>query len=218
MLLKINNNDIIRLHGEPQLNNHVISLSFSHIDTVVGIHLRAFPNFFLSFLGKRFLCEFYKSFIEDSQGMGFVAQGDAGEILGVVVGPLNPNGYFKRLLKRRWWAFCVASVGAVIRKPATISRLYRALFYRGDAPAGSERALLSSIAVAPEFQGNGIGRLLVSRWVKEASLRGAKGCYLTTDAENNESVNSFYINLGWKVESSYKTHEGRLMNRFVYDL
>jgi GNAT superfamily N-acetyltransferase len=193
-------------------------LKSDRIEDVVSVHLKAFPGFFLSFLGKRFLSEFYKSFMEDSQGIGFVAQGDNEEILGVVVGALNPEGYFKRLLKRRWWEFGVASVNAILRKPSSIPRLVRAMFYRGDAPTGQKRALLSSIAVTPDAQGKGIGKLLVSRWVEEAVYRGSKGCYLTTDAENNELVKSFYESLGWKMGGSYVTPGGRRMNRYVFDL
>ena len=94
------------------MNIEITSLSSSHVNTVVEIHLRAFPNFFLSFLGPRFLREFYGSFLVDSQGVGFIALSSAGQILGVIVGPVDPRGYFKRLLKRRWWKFCVASIAA----------------------------------------------------------------------------------------------------------
>ena len=192
-------------------------LTNTHLDEVVTIHLKAFPGFFLSFLGPRFLKEFYNSFIEDSRGIGFVAQDPGGQILGVIVGPLEPHGYYKRLIKRRWWAFCIASVSAVVRKPASALRLFRALFYRGDAPSDKNRALLSSVCVHPKAQRLGIGKRLVDQWVNEASARGVSGCFLTTDANDNEAVNSFYQRTGWHLESTYLTPEGRRMNRYVYD-
>lgn len=185
---------------------------------IVKVHMKAFPSFFLTFLGPGFLKEFYKSFLYDSQGIGFVAiDKETEEILGAIVGPLNPKGYFKRLLKRKWFIFCIASVGAVFRKPAVIKRLFRAVFYRGDAPDGQERSLLSSIAVSPDAQGKGAGRALVKRWLEEIKSRKSSGAFLTTDAENNQTVNNFYQKLGWKLESSYSTPEGRRMNRYVYD-
>ena len=181
--------------------------------------MQAFPEFFLTFLGPKFLREFYNSFSYDPTGIGFVAEdAETGDTLGVIVGPLVADGYFKRLLKRRWWAFCLASVAAVLKRPITIKRLYRALFYRGEAPPGPQRALLSSVAVSPQVQGHGIGQALVKRWVEEVQRRGGSGCYLTTDADNNEKVNSFYQKLNWKIESTYKTSEGRVMNRYVLDL
>jgi len=179
--------------------------------------MAAFPTFFLSFLGHAFLREFYGSFLSDPVGLGFVALSDDGRVLGVVVGPLNPSGYFKRLLKRRWWAFCLASVFAVLRRPTVLPRLFRAVVYRGESPAGPVRALLSSIAVDPQVQGGGVGRLLVERWVAEVRAAGGTGCFLTTDADGNEAVNTFYRKLGWKLEGSYLTTEGRRMNRYVLD-
>ena len=98
-----------------------------------------------------------------------------------------------------------------------MARLVRALVYRGEAPAGPVRALLSSLAVSPAAQGQGIGRALVQRWLDEARLRGARGGFLTTDAENNDAVNRFYLSLGWKLEAAYTTREGRKMNRYEYD-
>ncbi len=189
-----------------------------HIPQVVGVHMRAFPNFFLTFLGPRFLKQFYASFVTDPMGMGFVATDAAsGKVLGVVAGPLNPNGYFKRLLKKRWWAFCLASASAVIRRPSAAKRLLRAVFYRGEAPEGPPRSLLSSIAVAPEAQGLGLGKALTQAWLSEVRSRGSAGAYLTTDAEDNESTNQFYRKTGWTLETTYKTPEGRAMNRYVRD-
>jgi len=187
-----------------------------HIHQAVQVHLAAFPNFFLSFLGPGFLKEFYNSFTVDSAGIGFVAQDpQTKEVYGVIVGPFNPAGYFKRLLKRRWWAFCMASLTAVLKKPSVISRLFRAVFYRGDAPRTESLSLLSSIAVSPDIQSKGLGRQLVDAFVNEVKKRGGKGVFLTTDAENNDKVNCFYQNRGFVLESSYVTPEGRKMNRYI---
>ena len=199
------------------MNIHVTSLSFSHVDTVVEIHLKAFPDFILSFLGPRFLREFYTSFLLDSQGMGYIASVPDGQILGVIVGPLDPRGYFKRLLKRRWWVFCLVSITAVLRRPSSVFRLFRAVFYSGESPSGPTRALLSSVAVDPDVQHAGVGKKLVQHWVEEARRRGASGCYLTTDADGNDKVNAFYQSLNWHIESTYTTPQGRRMNRYVYD-
>lgn len=192
-------------------------LAPEHVENVVRLHLDAFPSFFLCFLGPRFLREFYKSFLYDSQGLAFVAVENGGGILGVVVGPLDPGDYFRRLLKRRWWAFCLASLGYVMRRPSEAPRIFRAITYRGESPPGPIRALLSSIAVRPSAQGCGVGRMLTLRWIEEARRRGATGCYLTTDAEGNDRVNTFYGALDWKLEHTYTTPEGRRMNRYILD-
>ncbi len=192
-------------------------LEHQHLKQAVEVHLKAFPGFFLSFLGPRFLTEFYRSFIEDDAGIGFVALDTSSEnVVGVVVGPLIPAGYFKRLLKRKWWAFCLASMSAVLKKPSVIKRLFRAVFYRGDTPANVEGlALLSSIAVSPDVQAKGLGSSLVRAFMDQVKRRGGRGVFLTTDAEGNDKVNRFYEKIGFSLESSYATPEGRKMNRYV---
>jgi colanic acid biosynthesis glycosyl transferase WcaI len=197
----------------------IVKIEDRHLGQIVDVHVKAFPSFFLTFLGPGFLKEFYRSFIQDPAGIGFVAMdSNTYTVLGAIVGPFVPDGYFKRLLKKRWYAFCLASIAAVLKKPAIVKRLFRAVFYRGEAPSGPPRALLSSIAVSPQAQGQGVGQALVKRWVQEVERRGGTGCFLTTDAENNESVNRFYQRLGWKIESAHTTPEGRKMNRYILDL
>lgn len=197
---------------------HVEPLAPHHVDTVVAVHLRAFPGFFLTFLGPRFLREFYGSFLADPTGIAFVAVDDpTGDVLGSVVGPMVPAGYFKRLLKRRWWAFCLASAAAMLKRPSVVRRLFRAVFYRGESPPGGARALLSSISVAPEAQGRGVGRALVDAFVCEVRRRGGRGCFLTSDAQGNEAVNRFYAVCGWRLESTFTRPDGRTMNRYVLD-
>jgi colanic acid biosynthesis glycosyl transferase WcaI len=196
----------------------IIKIQDRHLDQIADVHMKAFPTFFLTFLGPGFLKEFYRSFIYDQAGIGFVAIDSVKQtVLGAVVGPFEPAGYFKRLLKKRWYAFCLASIAAVLKKPTIIKRLFRAVFYRGEAPSGLSRALLSSIAVSPQAQGQGVGQALMKKWAAEVEHRGGTGCFLTTDAENNESVNRFYQKLGWKIESTYPTPEGRTMNRYILD-
>jgi colanic acid biosynthesis glycosyl transferase WcaI len=196
----------------------ISSIKAEHVDQIVRVHMSAFPNFFLTFLGPRFLKEFYASFVLDPAGIGFVIQDvKTSQVCGVIVGPLNPEGYFKRLLKRRWWAFCYASLTAVLKKPSAVKRLYRAVFYRGDTPAQYRGlALLSSIAVSPDVQSTGLGRVLVNAFSKEVKHRGGKGVFLTTDAENNDKIKRFYASLGFTLESSFKTPEGRKMNRYIF--
>jgi dTDP-4-amino-4,6-dideoxygalactose transaminase/ribosomal protein S18 acetylase RimI-like enzyme len=197
----------------------VVQLRPDHVAGVVDVHMRAFEAFFLTFLGPKFLAEFYRSFTEDAAGVGVVAEErGTGRVLGAVVGPLVPGGYFKRLLKRRWWAFCMASARAVLRRPSVAGRLVRAVFYRGESPhEGPERALLSSICVDPAAQGGGVGRAMVEAWLGEVRRRGGPGAFLTTDAEGNEAVNAFYQRLGWRLESTFTRPEGRVMNRYVRD-
>jgi ribosomal protein S18 acetylase RimI-like enzyme len=194
-------------------------LSKEHVRGAVDLHMQAFPDFFLTFLGRPFLSQLYLSYCDNSTTVALVAVSKARhEILGTVVGPLQPARFYKRILLRRWWRFGLAAVGAVLRKPSIVPRLMRAVRYRGDAPAdGGERALLSSIAVSPAAQGAGVGGLLTKEFLGRVKAAGLPGAYLTTDAEDNDAVNAFYQRLGWKVEGAFTTPEKREMLHYTYD-
>jgi ribosomal protein S18 acetylase RimI-like enzyme len=188
------------------------------IRSAVDIHLRAFPSFFLSFLGPRFLVHLYESFLHDHAGVCIAAYSQGGSLIGVVVGTTKPEGFFRRLVQKKWFALASASVGAGVRRPSTIPRLLRAVRYRGGEGIGEGRGLLSSIAVAPEWQGHGVGAALISKFIEVLKAKGTVGCCLTTDADNNDATNDFYRKNGWTIESEFTTPEGRRMNRYCFSM
>lgn len=192
------------------------SLASEDIAECARLHRAAFPTFFLSALGERFLREFYRAFLVDDAVAWVARASDTGDLLGVVVGHMSPAGFFRRLLIRRWYAFALASLGLVVRQRPAIPRLVRALRYRGQAPVEAGGALLSSICVSPEAQGLRVGRRLIESWTRELESRGVQSAYLTTDARDNAAVNGFYRSAGWHLSASYETPEGRLMNCYTW--
>jgi len=179
------------------------------------LHRVAFPGFFLSQLGEGFLREFYRAFLLDGS-VTVVARDDAGRVVGVVVGSTEPDGFFRRLLLRRWYAFAVHSLRLVLTRPSVVPRLVRAVTYRGHVPDQPDGALLSSICVSPAAQGAGVGRELIRRWTSELGSRGVHDAYLTTDAADNDATNAFYVRSGWRLVGSHSTPEGRSMNTYTW--
>jgi ribosomal protein S18 acetylase RimI-like enzyme len=188
------------------------------VPVVARLHRAAFPGFFLSSLGEPFLVQFYRGFLTDPTAVTAVARDDGGTILGAVVGTTEPAGFFGRLLRRRFAGFVLASARAVLRHPTSAPRLLRAVTYRGDAGSTADGALLSSIFVVPAAQGSGAGQALLAAWARAAADRGAGAAFLTTDAEDNDRVNDFYVAQGWALADSHRTREGRLMNRYTITL
>ena len=167
------------------------------------LHRDAFPDFFLSSLGTAFLRQFYLGFTDD------------GEIVGSIVGTSEPAGFFSRLMKSRLLQFGAISAWESVKRPRVIPRLLRAASYRGEAGPRFNGALLSSICVRQDQQGKGTGKAMMQQWEYSAANSGAQQAYLATDAEENDSVNRFYQSLGWHLDSTYSTPEGRRMNRYV---
>jgi ribosomal protein S18 acetylase RimI-like enzyme len=184
------------------------------VEAVADVHLAAFPGFFLSFLGRRFLCELYHAIVADEERIAFVAI-DGDRVVGFVAGTATV-GFYRRAARRRWRRFGVAAFGAFLRKPTIAFRLLRAL----SAPptTTSDGALLMSLAVAPWAQRRGAGKLLTTAFVGRARQRGAGAVLLTTDRLNNEATNAFYRGQGFTVASESVTREGRAMNEYILNL
>ena len=189
-------------------------LGFADVTPAALLHRRAFPTFFLTSLGEPFLAEFYRGFLGDASTVTVAAHDEHGQLRGVAVGSVEPAGFFRRLLLRRWPGFLGASVRAVLASPRVAPRLLHAVGYRGNAAPGEHGALLSSICVDPDIQGHGIGRELLTAWTTEAALRGANRAFLTTDADDNAGTLRFYESCGWSPTASFETTQGRRMRRY----
>jgi ribosomal protein S18 acetylase RimI-like enzyme len=202
---------------EISINRQLTPMNLSHIDAVVAVHLAAFDGFTLSILGEGFLKEFYTGVLDDPTGMAFVIL-DQQNLVGFVAGSAQPNGFYRRLLYKRWWRFGVAALPAVLSKPRIFPRVLRAFSMPHEPLPHPNCATLMSIAVNPALQGYGAGKGLVKAFLEEAAARGLDSVNLKTDANDNDKVNQFYIKMGFELYRTFTTPEGRLMHEYVYCL
>ena len=185
------------------------------LDTVVAIHLAAFPNFFLTFLGPRFLRLFYAAVMQD--GIALVATVDD-RVTGFVVGMIDSRSFYRRLLRRRFLHVAVALLPAIFRRPSTLRRVVsRAVRRTGFSPSGRAEARptfppgaeLMSLAVHPREQRHGAGRALVEAFISSVRAKGSDSLWLITDAAENDAVKHFYETLGFAVRRTFTNAEGR---------
>jgi ribosomal protein S18 acetylase RimI-like enzyme len=186
---------------------------------IVNVHREAFPEFFLTTLGERFLRRFYRALVSDEAALCFVGH-IQGKVCGFVVGPLEPAGFFRKLLLREGVGFILDAIPALLRRPWFVARrLWRGAGYRGETPPLRARAVLvSSIAVSPAATGSGIAIELLAAFCEAAQQRGASCVYLLTDRDYNVAANRFYTKAGFVVETEIARSDGRAMNRYVRDL
>lgn len=189
----------------------------SDLEEMVEIHLKSFPRFFLSFLGWEFLKLLYKNILKDPDGIVLVAP-SAGGIQGFVAGVICQKWFYQRLVQEDKWAFAIAALGALLKRPSIAPRLIRALRKPDEVGHATAEASLMSIAVRPEMEGNGVGQQLVEAFCKALQERGVSSLCLTTDKDNNERVNRFYQKIGFHISRSFLTPEGRAMNEYVISL
>ena len=187
------------------------------VEELVRLHMEAFRGFFLEFLGPRFVAELYCGFLSAPDAI-FLKVKDGFGLAGFVVGTTKPEAFFCKLLVRRWHAFLRTALSAFWRRPWLVSRkLFSALSYRGERPPGLpvRSALLSSVAVHPQFSGKGIGSLLMKAFCDRAARAGSQCVYLTTDRDNNEGVNRLYLRANFVLESEFRKNGNRWMNRYI---
>ncbi len=185
----------------------------SDIPAIVQIHQSAFPGFFMTLLGPRFLGSYYRLVLNYADRIFWVKEGNDG-LDGFVSGFLDPARFYKEMRKQRW-----RLMGPILLRicshPWLIPRLFASYAEARRSSQEYEPAIceLSSIAVSPTRNGQGIGKGLVKAFI-EAVCGKAQFIVLTTDAEGNEAVNGFYRSLGFTLVGSYERSKGRRMNRY----
>ena len=118
------------------------------------------------------------------------------------------------MIKTRLIPFAWYSLGAFFRKPTVFMRLVRALLKPGEAKRSEKYMYVSSIGVDPSVKSKGVGSILMQKLIEEVDSSLYEYISLDTDADNNDSVNSFYIKNGFVLNNTFETHEGRKMNEY----
>jgi len=203
-----------------QATSTVRKATLADLPSIVTLHKIAFRGFFLTILGGTFLRELYRGFIVETDGVCWVAESELRdekvETVGFVAGTRCPNRFFRELLFKRGFRFALAALPGVAGHPLKVlPRVLSALWYRGDKPsAAPDGALLSSLGVNPSAGRRGIGKTLVNAFCEEAAALGAPAVYLTTDRDDNEAVNAFYRQLGFRIVAT-AIRRGRTMNTYL---
>ena len=189
----------------------------SDCEQLAKLHMAAFTGFFLSSLGPRFLKSLYAAFLVEPSAICLVARRQD-RIAGFVFGVCRPSGFVIRTLLRRGMLMAAVLLPVTIRRPAALFRVLRASLRPVFSEAAADEAVLFSIAVDPSLQNRGLGGQMVRAFLEEARRRGAKRVALTTDTQDNDAVNRFYLRLGFRLGSKFLTPEKRQMNEYVIDL
>lgn len=200
----------------PEGNYAISPIDKQDIEPIVKIHMASFQGFFLTFLGHSFLKYFYQMFVESSYGVGVVAKKEQ-HAVGFACGTIHPTSFYRDLIQRKWFYLSVSAIPAIIKQPKTIMRLLGNVVHNTRGSVNSSAVLLS-IAVYSDEQESGCGKLLIEEFIKTIKHQGASRVSLSTDRENNEKVNRFYRNIGFKLIHKAVTSYGRRINEYSMDI
>lgn len=185
------------------------------IDDIVTIHLNTFTGFFLTFMGRGFLNQMYRSYCAHKDSGLLVAEKD-GKAIGFLAYSSNFSELYKFMIKTRLIQFGWYSVGAFIRRPSAFMHILKAFLKPGEARRKEKYVELSSIGVDPNVKSKGVGSLLISKLKKIVDFKKFAYITLETDAVNNEGAIHFYEKNGFMRERMFETDEGRKMYEYRF--
>lgn len=188
------------------------------IDALVVIHTSAFPEFFLTQLGRRFLRLYYSSVLSHPEGI-LLGYYEEDRLTGFCAATINSNGFNKRLIKFHFFAFVIETFILLLTNIKALKRLYLNLSKSDSTNTDKgEYAELLSIGVDRKHQGKGIGKQLLMALEEEVKQRGGRKLSLTTDCHNNKQAVSFYRSMGYRVFYDFMAYPDREMYRLIKTL
>ena len=185
------------------------------IPDIVNIHIKAFPDFFLTTLGKGFLMLYYSSVLKSPDGILLIGQAND-ETIGFCAGTLLSIGFNKRLIKDNIGGYVGQGIKLLFTHPLRIWHLFKNMTKENaDVGDNGEYAELLSIGVNPTKQGGGVGRKMLLALEYVVKERGGEKLSLTTDYDNNEKAIGFYHSLGYNEWYDFVTFPKRKMYRMI---
>ena len=191
----------------------------SDSNQIAKIHLKTFPNFFLTTLGYSFLKTYYRSCAKSKDAISICATNqDDKKLLGFAVGCLNSAGFNKRLIFSNSLEYSYRAILLLFTKPIALFRLFKNLEKNNDKEDSGNYAELLSIGVLPDQNGFGIGQKLLVEFENQIKENGVNRITLTTDADSNDSVLRFYEKSGYSVYYDFDAFPNRKMLKLIKKL
>ena len=172
----------------------------SDIPDLARIHHRALPDDFLPSLGQDFLeAVYYPAALLSQYGRTLVIEQDS-SVAGFVTVAHESDLFSQDVLRNQWHMIARYAIRAALRKPFHVLKsaevLGSVLFSTPDPVKGE----IVFIALAPEFQGQGLGRMLVTAALEYLKSQGYTECRTKT-LTTNIHVIRMYEKMGWQVRN-----------------
>ena len=206
-----------------QLNDASTNFYIRNIDStehkllnqIVDLHRQCFEVFFLSTLHNVFLMHFYMSFCEHEHSELIVAFENEAPVAFVACS-WDTSGVYRYMLSNHFIPFVWYSLLSVLGRPSLIKKMFRAVDMPKESIRDENYVKIFSLGVHPDYQHKGLGTMMLNELKHRTNFSNFQYITLETDAENNDSVNRFYVNNGMKLSSVIVTPEGRKMNKYHY--
>jgi len=193
---------------------NIVKLSKEDASEAAELHIRAFPGFFLTNLGKSVLTLFYESMINDPSCVAFGIKSN-NKLFGFQVSALKSESIYRRIFQQNFFRFVPYLFLRFLKNPFLLFRMIISYKSATEHKKPNDcNATLLSICVDPSLSGKGFGKELIKSLEAEL-IQKHLSCYcLTTDANNNFFTNQFYLKNGFVLYSDF--FQGRRhMNLYI---
>lgn len=188
------------------------------LDDIVNVHQQAFQGFFIEQMGPSFIKAYYNVLLSYEGSIAYVYVGKRGFIEGFVVGFIEPPAFYKKFF-RSGFQFVLPIFAGIVHNPKLLIKIFENIKRVVISGRPSSQFVLdkntvelSSIAVVTSAKG--IGSLLIGAFSKEVWAHGLTNITLTTDYEDNELVNNFYVKHGFTT-NGLEVRKGRKLMRYT---
>lgn len=190
------------------------------LQEIVKAHIEAFPNFFLTSLGKDLLFELYRSFLEVKNSGIYIAKID-NDTVGFLAFTEKSTLIYYNILKRHFFSFFFKLLKRFLKNPISFFKLLysfkKKLFSKKEKDKIiSKKIRIESIAVKPNYSNKGVGKELIDFLKRNIDFQKFDFIELETDAKNNEKTNCFYQKNNFIKIEEITTDENRVMNIYHY--
>ena len=158
----------------------------------------------LSDLGLPFVLKYYQAARSDLSVLGVCATDASNTIIGWSIGSPHPAVVNAKLREPLAW-FMTQLMQVAVRRPVVLKQLISSIL-SSSAQMEQGALELTYIGVAASFQGKGLGRALLSRFVEESRAKGYHSVVLSVEDENKAAV-ALYEKYGFHITRSFA--EGR---------
>lgn len=154
--------------------------------------------------------------------------------IGFVAYSSDIQGLYSLMLKKHFLRLGWFALGAFIRKPKIFIKLLGSYKILKNARVTKKKEThikeeinlnndkkqvhIMSIAVTPNCKSHGVGTELINHLKANIDASEYSGIILSTEAENNEAANNFYIKNGFVVINQYVLQDGRTNNQYFWTI
>ncbi len=185
----------------------------SDVDQILSVHREAFSGFYLDKMGPAFLRVYYECALANLGTISLVAVQESGVVEGFVVGFKSPKLFYTefRSVKSRLF---FPIIRAILRRPSLlIPSLLNVFKVNKDSINANDETYTELVSIGVTGNAKGIGSELLRKFIDSAWLSGANEIRLTTNRDDNDGVNQFYLKHGFhKMGIEYRNK--RALNKY----